>query len=215
MVTVARPALGELLSGVLEAVLRVPVAAPRHKAIRARVTGVIHRYVEVLGPGLLPYAPRALEALIYEGIDAADAGDVLALLVQLLCRCKEAVAPICERAVGPVLELVHGLLPPEWDWSGRTGADADGAPAHADATGTTEEMRERADLQRSYYALLAALTGQGLTSTLAHLSSATFDRCMQVGPLSLMHCFFMSPFWSRQRMLRVPALFYFLGLAEC
>jgi len=179
MVTVARPGLGKLLSEVLEAVLRVPVAAPRHKAIRARVTGVLHRYVEVLDGALVPYVPAALEALLYEGIDAVDAGDVLGLLVQLVCRHKAAMGPICERAVGPVLDICHVLLPLSWDWSGRIQAAADGAAAHADATGSTEEMREQADLQRSYYALLAALTSQGLTACLAQLPSATFDRCMQ------------------------------------
>jgi hypothetical protein len=46
---------------------------------------------------------------------------------------------------------VHALLPGDWDWSGAAGRP--GAP---------EEARERAELQRSYYALLAALAANGL-----------------------------------------------------
>eukprot|EP00951_Prasinocladus_malaysianus_P021914 scaffold182173_cov26-Prasinocladus_malaysianus.AAC.1 len=62
-VTSSRPMIGEMMLRVLDAAIRVPVAAPRHKAMRARVTSLIHRYIEVLGASLLPYAPQALEAL--------------------------------------------------------------------------------------------------------------------------------------------------------
>uniref|UniRef100_A0A061S0Z3 Exportin-T n=2 Tax=Tetraselmis sp. GSL018 TaxID=582737 RepID=A0A061S0Z3_9CHLO len=68
--TAARPGIGELLLQVLSVVLRVPPAAPRNKGLRARVMGLLHRDVEVLGAKLLPYAPSAIAALLYDGMDA-------------------------------------------------------------------------------------------------------------------------------------------------
>lgn len=55
------------------------------------------------------------------------------------------------QVVPEVVARVHALLPPGWDWSGVGGRP--GAP---------EEARERAELQRSYYALLAALASSGV-----------------------------------------------------
>lgn len=92
MATVARPGLGELLLRVLEAALRVPVAAPHNKALRARVVALVHRDIEVLGSALLPYVTRALEVLLHEGMDAQDTGDLLGLMVQLVCRLKVRLA---------------------------------------------------------------------------------------------------------------------------
>ena len=88
MATISRPGIGELLLRVLDAALLVPVAAPRNKGLRARVAALLHRLVEVLGTTLVPYMPRALEALLFDGMDAQDTADVLGLFVQLICRLK-------------------------------------------------------------------------------------------------------------------------------
>ena len=50
---------------------------------------------------------------------------------------------------------VHALLPASYDWSG-----ADGKP------GASEDRRERAEVQRSYYAFLNALAQSGLLQCL-------------------------------------------------
>ena len=50
---------------------------------------------------------------------------------------------------------VHALLPPAWDWAG-----VGGRP------GASEEDRERAELQRAYYAFLNALAQNGLLPAL-------------------------------------------------
>lgn len=86
--TISRPGIGELFLRVLDASLQVPLAAPRNKGMRARVLALLHRLVEVLGSTLVPYMPRALETLLFDGMDAQDTADVLVLFVQLICRLK-------------------------------------------------------------------------------------------------------------------------------
>ncbi|XP_075265415.1 uncharacterized protein LOC142357760 [Convolutriloba macropyga] len=183
MATVARPAIGELLLRVLSAALQVPVAAPRNKALRARTVALLHRYVEVLGATVLPYMPRALEVLLCDGLDAEDTVDVMGLLVQLVCRFKENMLSICECVLGPLLDVTHGqLLTPSWDWSGRSGTGATEqiqANSQVQATGSTEDQREKAELQRSYYSMLHALCQNNLASALSRLKMATLEQCMQ------------------------------------
>ncbi len=57
--------------------------------------------------------------------------------------------------VPEVVGRVHALLAGDWDWSG---ADGKG--------GASEEARELADLQRSYYAFLNALAQNQLLQSL-------------------------------------------------
>ncbi len=48
------------------------------------------------------------------------------------------------------------------------------------ASGNAEEMREKAELQRSYVVLLHALCNNSMAGALSRLSSATLQPCMQV-----------------------------------
>ncbi len=68
-VTRTRPALGALFVRALEVAVAAPAAAPTNKPLRARYCSLLHRLVELLGPGLLPYLPPALE-VGHEGRDA-------------------------------------------------------------------------------------------------------------------------------------------------
>mmetsp|Transcript_3613 Transcript_3613/g.10405 ORF Transcript_3613/g.10405 Transcript_3613/m.10405 type:complete len:537 (-) Transcript_3613:551-2161(-) len=182
MATVSRPGIGELMLRVLNAALQVPVAATRNKALRARTVALLHRNVEVLGATILPYMPRALEVLLHDCMDAEDAADVLGLLVQLVCRFKESMLSICDCVLGPLLDVTHNLLTPSWDWSGRSGAGTSEdfqVNNHTQATGSAEELREKAELQRSYYSVLHAICQNNLSSALSHLKVATLEQCMQ------------------------------------
>lgn len=86
---------------------------------------------------------------------------------------------------------------PDWDWSGRSAAPAAATAIVAAAaaaqqsspqqqqqqqqpqvTATLEELRERGELQRSYYALLVALTCNNLTNTLLQIPPQILDNIM-------------------------------------
>ena len=83
---------------------------------------------------------------------------------------------------------VHALLPADWDWSGAkatpaalatptaaaaaAAAAAGGRPA---AAGSAEDIRERAELQRAYYAFAHALVHNGLAPVLLRAPAGTLD----------------------------------------
>ena len=67
---------------------------------------------------------------------------------------------------------VHALLPASYDWSG-----ADGKP------GASEDRRERAEVQRSYYAFLNALAQSRLLQCLQ--ASQPHSQSQAQDPMSL------------------------------
>ena len=69
-----------------------------------------------------------------------------------------------------MVSRVHALLPASYDWSG-----ADGKP------GASEDRRERAEVQRSYYAFLNALAQSRL---LQCLQASQMQSCQAHTPLS-------------------------------
>ncbi|CAL8470725.1 g10267 [Coccomyxa elongata] len=184
--TQTRPAIGELLAPPLRAAILIPQVVPGNKVLRGRVISFLHRLVECLGDRLLPFLPAALAALLPVTADAADVSDVHALLSQLAMRYKAALQPLLAKVVPEVVGRVHALLAGDWDWSG---ADGKG--------GASEEARELADLQRSYYAFLSALAQNQLLQSLqgrslevaleallrgaeSHIDPATRKTCVQV-----------------------------------
>lgn len=74
---------------------------------------------------------------------------------------------------------VHALLPADWDWSGaRCTPAALSTPTATDrpaAAGSTEDLRERAELQRAYYAFAHALVHNGLAGVLLGAPPGTLD----------------------------------------
>ncbi|KAI7842372.1 hypothetical protein COHA_004011 [Chlorella ohadii] len=177
--TEARPELGALLAGALQAAVAAPRALPANKPLRARFISFLHRMVECLGATLLPYLPAALEVLLYAQADATDVVDVLLLLNQLALRFKDALAPVMQEMAPACVARVHSLLPADWDWSGAkctpaalsTPTAAAAAGERPAGAGSTEDLRERAELQRAYYAFLHALVHNGLTGTVERLAA--------------------------------------------
>lgn len=104
----------------LEVSLAVPQTLPGNKQLRARFIAFLHRMVECLQPAVLPYLPPALEALMGANADALDLADVLALLVQLAMRFKEALGKLVDAALPAAVVKVHTLLG-EWDACGIVG----------------------------------------------------------------------------------------------
>ncbi|KAL4444906.1 hypothetical protein ABPG77_003956 [Micractinium sp. CCAP 211/92] len=189
--TESRPELGALLVGVVQSAVAVPRALPSNKQLRARFISFLHRMVECLGATLLPYLPSALEVLLYAEADATDVTDVLLLLNQLMLRFKDALMPVMQEMVPACIARVHSLLPSDWDWSGAkatpaalatptaaaaaAAADGGGKPA---AAGSNEDLRERAELQRAYYAFAHALVHNKLSPVLLHAPPGTLDAAL-------------------------------------
>lgn len=102
----------------LEVSLAVPQTLPANKQLRARFIAFLHRMVECLMSGVLPYLPAALEALMGStaahgsaaASDAVDVTDVMQLLVQLIVRFKEALAKLVEAALPVAVAKTHALL---------------------------------------------------------------------------------------------------------
>jgi hypothetical protein len=75
---------GSLFSDVLDVALQVPQQLPRNKILRVRFLSYLHRMVECLGSCMVPFLPRAFDALLHDQCDAGDIGDVVRLVLQLL-----------------------------------------------------------------------------------------------------------------------------------
>ena len=79
---------------------------------------------------------------------------------------------------------VHSLLPADWDWSGAKCTPAAlstptaAAGERAAAAGSTEDLRERAELQRAYYSFLHALVHNGLSGVLLRAPPGTLDAAL-------------------------------------
>lgn len=83
---------------------------------------------------------------------------------------------------------VHAVLPADWDWSGAkatpaalaTPTAAAAAAASGDggkpaAAGSNEDLRERAELQKAYYAFAHALVHNKLAAVLLRAPPGTLD----------------------------------------
>lgn len=194
--TRSRPQIGAAFIACLEVSLAVPQTLPGNKQLRGRFIAFLHRMVESLMSAVLPYLPPALEALMGSqhaapGADVADMSDVLALMVQLVQRFKEALVKLVEAALPVAVVKVHTLLGADWDWSGRSALPAAAVAAVAAQSSpqqqqqqqqqpqvTVEELREKGDLQRSYYSLLLGLTMNNLTGSLLQLPAQVLDNIM-------------------------------------
>lgn len=124
--------------------------------------------------------------LLYAEADATDVVDVLLLLNQLAARFKDALAPVMQEMVPACVARVHSLLPTDWDWSGAkctpaalsTPTAAAAAGERPAGAGSTEDLRERAELQRAYYSFLHALVHNGLSGVLLRAPPGTLDAAL-------------------------------------
>ena len=97
------------------------------------------------------------------------------------------MAPAC-------VARVHSLLPADWDWSGARASPAAlpapggggaaaaasqfGSGARPAAVGSAEDLRERAELQRAYYAFLHSLAHNGLAPVLLRAPPGSLDAAL-------------------------------------
>jgi len=176
-----RPEVGAMLAGALTNAIAIPQKLPRHKLLRARFISFLHRMVETLGPGVVPFLPTVLEALLYTNADVLDILDVLALLNQLMTKFKGALTPLIAEVLPTCIGAVHSLLGGEWDWSGVAAVPlpAGSGPAAATTVAAPEDARERGELQKGYIAFLNALVIHEVTGALLAVQRASSDAAME------------------------------------
>lgn len=131
----------------LEAAIQVPKALPVSKQLRTRFIALLHRLVECVLGGVLPYLPAALEVLLQGCGDARDTTEVLALLTQLMTRFKEGLGKLLDAVLPVVVERVHGLLGQDWDWSGKA-ASPSAMAAAGSAAQQQQQQREQQQQQQ-------------------------------------------------------------------
>ena len=145
---------------------------PEHKILRIKYLAYIHRLVESLGISFLGKLYTVLCALQHPRLDAPDMSDIIILLNQIITKFPTAPDTIAlVKAIYPdVVKQVHFILSEEWDWSGVKALPAMATspaarlgyfPAGPAPAGSTEDLRERGELQRSYYAFLHAVATSG------------------------------------------------------
>mmetsp|Transcript_5354 Transcript_5354/g.11718 ORF Transcript_5354/g.11718 Transcript_5354/m.11718 type:complete len:1077 (-) Transcript_5354:655-3885(-) len=184
MCTRTRPQLGQMFARCLEVAIQVPKVHPTHKLLRARFISCVHRLVECLSTGLLPFLPAALEVLISSEADPADLTEVLVLANQLIMKFKALMQPLVEGMLPVLMARMHAELGSGWDWSGKAalpGATATPAAAASPAgvaAGTSEDARERGELQRTFYALVHVMVHNGLSMALLKIPPAALDAIM-------------------------------------
>lgn len=90
------------------------------------------------------------------------------------------------------MERVHGALGPSWDWSGAAAAPAPVVPQEGLVNGapsSSEEARERGDVQRAYYSFLHTLTTASLSPCLFQVPPPLGLVCLGHARLSVFDVF--------------------------
>jgi len=169
----SRPEVGALLATPVAPALRALQRFPAHKPLRSKFMAYIHRLVECLGPAMVPHLSGVLWTLHQAGGDAADACDPLNLLSQVVTKHKtQELTTLVAASLPESVAKVHLFLGQDWDWSGVAAQPAmSSSPATARLSGpavagSTEDLRERGELQRAYYSFLANLIAADMTRVL-------------------------------------------------
>ena len=169
----SRPELGALLTEPVAPALRAVQRFHTHKLLRSKFMAYVHRLIECMGPAMVPHLSAVLWTLHQAGGDAADACDALNLLSQVVTKHKtEQLTAFVSASLPDCVAKVHHFVGEDWDWSGLMAQ-----PAMASSPGTarlsgpapigsTEDLRERAELQKTYYSFLSNLVAADLSSTL-------------------------------------------------
>lgn len=183
----ARPRVAAALLEPLSPAVCVLQRFPGQQSLRAKFLAYVHRIVECVGPRMTPHLPGMLWVLYQTGSDAADMADVLQLLNQSMLKLRgPELETFLRTAVPECVVKVHSFLKSDWDWSGVAAMPAMGSSPAAVArfaarlagpapTGSTEDLRERAELQRSYYVFLNSLANADLGQCLKGLSGSGGD----------------------------------------
>ena len=153
----SRPELTRVLLEPLSPAVKAVKAFSTVKAFRIKFLAYIHRLVECLGDAIVPHLPAVFWALDHPQMDASDFKDILVLVNQIVVRFSTSPT-IIDSVIIPLFAdcstKVHGYLGSDWDWSMR--AALEGVVDHG--TGSTEELRERAELQKQYYSIVNSIS---------------------------------------------------------
>eukprot|EP01112_Ceratiomyxa_fruticulosa_P004613 TRINITY_DN15148_c0_g1_i1.p1 TRINITY_DN15148_c0_g1~~TRINITY_DN15148_c0_g1_i1.p1 ORF type:complete len:397 (-),score=79.09 TRINITY_DN15148_c0_g1_i1:63-1121(-) len=139
----------------LESILRIPAVIPQSNELREKVLFYMHRMVECVGSGLLPYLHTALSILLPTTLTLRikDIQDYITLINQLMMRYKDAMFAIVNDLFLGLIERIFKVL-----------------NTTSTLTPNSEEQREMVELQKHYYLFLQAM----LTNSLSHvLTSST------------------------------------------
>ncbi|KAG7675140.1 hypothetical protein Ndes2526B_g07998 [Nannochloris sp. 'desiccata'] len=181
----SRPEVGALLAKPVNPALRALQRFPAHKPLRSKFMAYIHRLVECLGPAMVPHLSGVLWTLHQAGGDAADACDPLNLLSQVVTKHKtQELTTLVATSLPESVAKVHLLLGQDWDWSGVAAQPAmSSSPATARLSGpavagSTEDLRERGELQRAYYSFLANLIAADMSRVLLAAPGETLSHAL-------------------------------------
>ncbi|KAH9621871.1 hypothetical protein KSS87_008175 [Heliosperma pusillum] len=166
LVTASRPEIGLMFKQTLDVLLQVLIVFPKEESLRSKVTSFVHRMVETLGGSVFPYLPKALEQLLL-GIEPKELVGIIVLLNQLICKFNVAVHDILDDVFPAITREVFAVVPTD---------------AFPSGPGTnTEEIRERQELQRTFYTFLNVIATHDLSSVfLSSKSRAYLDSIMQL-----------------------------------
>ena len=163
----SRPKLTQALIDPLVPAMQAIQTFCMAKDLRAKFLAYIHRLVECLGTGLVPHLSSIIWSLQHPNIDASDFKDILVLLNQIILRYANE-ASVLESMVPALfpecIAKVRELLGSQWDWSGKESQPAlASSPAatmsqSTNPVGSTEDLREKADLQKQYYTFINSVT---------------------------------------------------------
>lgn len=163
-----RPAVGAQLLRQVDSALVVAQRLRRDKDIVRRAVAFVHRMVECLGPRMLPAAARLMEVLLAPGVDAVDVCEYVGLANQLVMRFRGLVEDLMVQALPLAAARVRDLLPPDFDWAGRTSTAPPSSVAgqQMSMAALSEDRREQGEVQRCFFSSLQCLAAQGLDNVL-------------------------------------------------
>ena len=185
-----RPLVGERLMAPLEHATTAMRRLPDCKPLRMKYLAYVHRLIESLGASFLPHISTVLWALQVSKLDAPDMSDIIVLLNQVIGKypSEKDTVKLIKAVFADVVEHVHMILSDEWDWSGvlampamasSPAARALNAPIGPAPAGSTEYLRERGELQRTYYAFLHAVTlSDALSEAMLAMNSEAISKCL-------------------------------------
>lgn len=150
----ARPQTGEVFRSCLATSLRCLDIWPRNASVRSRVTGLLHRMIELLGTTVTQYLASTVDRLRRDA-DALELRETLVLFNQLLATYKAELAPFVVQVLPNVADQVFRTITTAL-------AQASEQAMGGNVAKNTETIRESEELERTWLTTAAALGANGL-----------------------------------------------------
>jgi len=133
-------------------VTRVHSEMPMNKSIQTIVIFYYHRMIELMNEEVLEIIPETLSHLYQTCHEIYQLKDILILLGQLMQKFKEKVFNIVNEMFGPIINKLFPMIKNgNYDFS---------------LIGSSEEMREIADLHKAYFTFIQTILLSGLKQVL-------------------------------------------------